>query len=422
MRASLLLLLVALVAIVGPAHVLASQPWRHSRSAASPSDTLSLSPSPLSASIHPFSPLANPAAIVHAGNARFTVLTSRLIRLEWSATKTFQDAATWVAIQRNHSVPSFKTSSNATHTVIATPYVTVEYLTASTSTFNSSNVRVTATYTTVAPSTGRSTAHSVTWRAINKEEVAGNLYGTFRTLDGDSTDESNQLECATDGRSDQHCTYGVVSRNGYAVIDDTHTPAFDNSPWPWITPRQWTSPPASQCALTDADKRDCGFIGVTALQCAQKGCCWTGGKGEEGVAAVGVPSCFYGTQADQDLYFLGHGHDYKGAMADFTALSGDIPLPPRYTFGVFFSRYWAYASYEEKQIVRDYAQHDIPLDVLVIDMVRRPIPHRTALHLLSPAYPLSRLTSPPLFLLSPLIGLAHHVLQAGQPRWARPGR
>ena len=29
---------------------------------------------------------------------------------------------------------------------------------------------------------------------------------------------------------------------------------------------------------------------------------------------------------------------------------------------------YRYASYEEKQIVREYAQHDIPLDVLVIDM------------------------------------------------------
>ena len=34
--------------------------------------------------------------------------------------------------------------------------------------------------------------------------------------------------------------------------------------------------------------------------------------------------------------------DYKGAVKDFTLVSGHIPLPPRYTFGVFYSRYWAY--------------------------------------------------------------------------------
>ena len=369
MRAVLSFLVAALAFAAGPVQGLSTQPWRLARSAASPSlspsppSSLSpLAPAPIAGSIPPFQPIANPAAIVTAGNARFTVLTDRLIRLEWSATRTFQEQATWVAIQRNHTVPAFKTSSNSTHTLISTPYVTVEYLTASTTTFNSSNIRVTATYTTVSPSTLQLTVNSVSWQAINKEEVAGNLFGTFRTLDGDTTDETNQLDCATSGRSDQHCTYGVISRNGYALIDDTHTPAFDNSPWPWITPRQWPAPPGDQCMLADADKRDCGFIGITGEQCQQTGCCWNSGD------AAGIPSCFYGQQADQDLYFLGHGHDYKGAMTDFTALSGDIPLPPRYTFGVFFSRYWAYASYEEKQIVRDYVQHDIPLDVLVIDM------------------------------------------------------
>ena len=53
---------------------------------------------------------------------------------------------------------------------------------------------------------------------------------------------------------------------------------------------------------------------------------------------------------------------------EFTRLAGSIPLPPRYIFGVFFSRYWAYAEYEERQIITEYIQHDVPLDVLVTDM------------------------------------------------------
>ena len=32
-----------------------------------------------------FHPVANPASIVTSGNARFTVLTSGLIRMEWTA-------------------------------------------------------------------------------------------------------------------------------------------------------------------------------------------------------------------------------------------------------------------------------------------------------------------------------------------------
>ncbi|HHY56646.1 MAG TPA: hypothetical protein GYA08_14565 [Chloroflexi bacterium] len=32
-----------------------------------------------------FNPIANPAAVVTAGNARFTVLTARLLRLEYKS-------------------------------------------------------------------------------------------------------------------------------------------------------------------------------------------------------------------------------------------------------------------------------------------------------------------------------------------------
>lgn len=47
--------------------------------------------------IHPKpTPKANPAAIIHEGNARFTVLTSRLIRLEFDPQKNFEDHASQV--------------------------------------------------------------------------------------------------------------------------------------------------------------------------------------------------------------------------------------------------------------------------------------------------------------------------------------
>ena len=38
-----------------------------------------------------FDPIADPAAVVTAGNVRFTVLTSRLPRLEYSPTGAFED-------------------------------------------------------------------------------------------------------------------------------------------------------------------------------------------------------------------------------------------------------------------------------------------------------------------------------------------
>jgi hypothetical protein len=58
--------------------------------------------------IHPTpTPKANPAAIIHEGDARFTILTSRLIRMEFDPQKRFEDHASQVFLYREQEVPSF---------------------------------------------------------------------------------------------------------------------------------------------------------------------------------------------------------------------------------------------------------------------------------------------------------------------------
>ena len=126
-----------------------------------------------------------------------------------------------------------------------------------------------------------------------------NLLGTTRTLDG--------------AKGAVPLEPGLVSRDGWVVVDDTKRPLFDNSPWPWVIPRDTT-------------------------------------------------------QARQDWYFFGYGHDYRKALGDFTRVAGKIPMPPRFAFGAWWSRYWAYTDEEFKQLVRDFDRNDMPLDVLVVDM------------------------------------------------------
>jgi len=41
--------------------------------------------------LFPYTPAANPRAVVVSGNARFTVLTDRVIRVEWSRTGSFEN-------------------------------------------------------------------------------------------------------------------------------------------------------------------------------------------------------------------------------------------------------------------------------------------------------------------------------------------
>ena len=72
--------------------------------------------------------------------------------------------------------------------------------------------------------------------------------------------------------------------------------------------------------------------------------------------------------AGTDWYLFAYGSDYTSALQSLAAISGPVPMPRRYTLGTWYSRYWSYTSDDFKQIVREYAQHDFPLDMFVIDM------------------------------------------------------
>ena len=70
----------------------------------------------------------------------------------------------------------------------------------------------------------------------------------------------------------------------------------------------------------------------------------------------------------QDLYFFGYGHDYRKALSDYIRVAGRIPLPPRFAFGTWWSRYWDYSDQEIEEIIHDFHQNSTPLDAFVIDM------------------------------------------------------
>ena len=317
-------------------------------------------------------PRADPRAIVLAGNARFTVLTPFVIRLEYSATHQWQDSATFAINYRLLPIAPFKRTSNSTHTIVSTSALTLEYLTAATHSFNPQSIRITLSQ----PIAGQ----TVAWTAANHQELLnGRLPGTFTSLDQTSGVKDVQLDCQYNQDGSRECTYGVISRGGYAVIDDTHAPTFDaDTLWPWInTTTHLAAANASQCTVDSSLRRDCSSSAPTISEgtCVLRGCCWhptstsaSPSNSPTSTAAPGVPSCYYAADATQDLYFMGHGHDYKAAMREFTALAGSVPLPPRWAFGLWFSRWRAYGSYEEKEVVRQFAQHDVPLDNVVSDM------------------------------------------------------
>ncbi len=229
-------------------------------------------------------PRANPDACIIDGHIRITVLTPSLLRLEWHEQGLFEDRASLVFINRRLPAPPYALSCDEQFLTLTTSTLRLRYKRHS-GRFTADNLEITL-------DCGGKT---VRWHPGLADK--DNLGGTVSTLDGISGSTPLQP--------------GLISRSGWAVVDDSERPLFDEKTQ-WITPR----PPGER----------------------------------------------------QDLYFFGHGHDYPAALQDFTRVAGKIPLIPRYAFGLWWSRYWAYTDGELLQLIEEFERHEVPIDVLVIDM------------------------------------------------------
>jgi alpha-glucosidase (family GH31 glycosyl hydrolase) len=253
---------------------------------------------------NPTDPIADPKAVVTIGHARFTVLTPQLIRMEWAADGKFEDRPSFVFLNRRLPVPKFESDNKASAPnkalTLETDALILSYKPSGDEHFTSDNLSITLKNVD---------GQQVTWHPGDKDPE--NLQGTTRTLDG-----------ALGSKTGEPIEPGLISRTGWALVDDSTRPLFDSSdfsfkdgeksPWPWVIER-----PAGE---------------------------------------------------RQDFYFFGYGHDYHLALGDYVRVAGRIPLPPRFAFGAWWSRYWDYSDQELDNLVRGFHENEVPLDVLVIDM------------------------------------------------------
>ncbi len=70
---------------------------------------------------------ANPAAIIKGNNYRFTILTERLIRIEYSKSGMFIDTPTQLVLCRNFPVPKFDVTQDSKYLEITTKYFHLAY-------------------------------------------------------------------------------------------------------------------------------------------------------------------------------------------------------------------------------------------------------------------------------------------------------
>ncbi|MBF1073300.1 MAG: DUF5110 domain-containing protein, partial [Prevotellaceae bacterium] len=69
-----------------------------------------------------------------------------------------------------------------------------------------------------------------------------------------------------------------------------------------------------------------------------------------------------------DWYFMGYGHQYKKALADYARIGGRMPMPPLYILGYWYSKYQRYTQQDFMDIATEIQQNNIPLDVMIFDM------------------------------------------------------
>lgn len=154
-------------------------------------------------------PAANAKAIVLAGKARFTVLTPRMIRMEWSPDGVFEDRASQAFWYREQPVPPYDVKRSENRVVIDTGVLRLVYILDQP--FSPETLWI------------EMKDSGVIWHYGDPD--SGNLLGTARTVDG--VDGATPL------------SLGLISRSGWSVVDDSNSLVFNDVGW--LEPRN--SPP-----------------------------------------------------------------------------------------------------------------------------------------------------------------------------------
>ncbi|KAH7126397.1 putative alpha-xylosidase [Dactylonectria estremocensis] len=232
----------------------------------------------------PCDPIADPASIVTGPQYRFTILSDFVARYEWAEDGVFEDRASTFAITRRFPTPQFTVTESGDELTISTPSF---HLTYDKKRFSANGLHVSFR--------AKTSLWGAEWR-YGAEADDTNLGGTARTLDN------------VDGRCDMGL--GIISRSGYACIDDSDSMLFDGHGF--VAPRR----PGHRV----------------------------------------------------DGYLFSYGFDFQGAMKAYYAVSGSQPQVPRWALGNWWSRYHAYTQKEYLDLVDDFSEEGIPLSVGVVDM------------------------------------------------------
>ena len=248
---------------------------------------------------------ADPRAIVQGADYRFTVLSDKVIRMEYSPSGRFVDAETQIVLNRKFPVPEFHVNDSEGKLELITRYLVLTY----------NKGAFSQTGLTIQIRENNFNRKSGTWFYGDWDMLReGNLLGTATTLDSECGEwyyKPSRDESKIWGEPDKpvELCYGLLSKNGFSVIDDSSSLLFTDDGW-----------------VEPAEKDH------------------------------------------TDLYFMAFGRDYLGALDFFYQLSGKTPMLPRFALGNWWSRYHSYTQEEYLALQDRFRNEKIPIAVGVLDM------------------------------------------------------
>lgn len=233
--------------------------------------------------------LAQAAKSAHATSVverqvRFQVLEPTLVRMEYSGAAHFVDSSSESVVKRDWPTLTLQTRRESGWLVIETGKMIVRYQLGS-GAFTAANLEV----------RWKDERGEHSWKPGDKDD---------KNLGGVPTNDIGwRVEPVTDP--------GPLSRNGYFLLNDSHTAVWDQA-------SQWVKP-----------------------------------RGDD--------------KGDQDWYFFVYGHNYKQVLGQLAELLGPIPMVPRYVLGTWVGSRAGYSSDEWKMIGLQFREQHVPADVFVFD-------------------------------------------------------
>lgn len=376
-------------------------------------------------------------ATVVDGNARFQVLTSTLVRLEYAPDGDFQDRPTFFAIDRDFETPAYRTSVENGQRVVETDDLTLRYERGS-GPFSTDNVTVeldvAGESVTAAPEWDQ---HVCTFGSVCQAEggdlrnvgtasghtgytgsgyVAGFVdegtaasytvegvpadgtytlhmrYANDRQNAAIPADADRTLSVSVDGEDRTQATFpdtgtwddwGVqtvdldlsAGRNTISLSHDAEDVGNLNLDFVALT-EQGADTPEPQPAGTDANLGGWyrALDGVDGAIDRHDGLLSRDGWYLLDDSATALLTDDWAEPRPErdgvyrDGYLFGYGHDYERGLSELADLTGHPPLLPRWAFGNWFSRYYAYTTRDyEEDLLPTFRDERVPLDVLVID-------------------------------------------------------